>query len=329
MRCGRDESAGGDARPVKPPLFTLVDIGVRGGIDPRWRRFADVLHVLAIDADENAEPFETAGIPRYEFVCAAVGPRAGAVDLYVTRQEGCSSTLRPNHALLAQFPDASRFDVVRTAKVMARPLDQLLREHGVDRVDFVKLDTQGSELSILKESTSALASAVGVEVEVEFLPLYEGQPLFGEVDGFLRAQGFDLFDLNRGYWQRSARPAVGRGQLVFADALYFRSAESLVKASSRAGQSLANAVLAAAAYGYLDYGRTLLEWGRQRQVFGTGEAELAMAWLERACRGSRLMRLMRGVRGVGRVSRALARVAEALRPDHWACVDGRLGNTGK
>lgn len=312
------------------PFFTLVDVGARGGIDPRWRAFADVLRVIAIDADEKAEPGDARGLARYDRIRAAVGPSAGSVDFYVTREAGCSSMLRPNRALLAQFPEAERFDVVDITTVTSVPLDQLVREHDVAGVDFMKLDTQGSELSILAGSTAALASAVGIEVEVEFLPLYEGQPLFGEVDGFLRAQGFDLFDLNRAYWRRSARPAAGRGQRVFADALYFRSADHLAEASCRAGLPLAKAVLAAAAYGYLDYARTLLAWGRERQIFRNDEADLAAAWLARARqRSGRLARLTGTVKGMGRVSRALSRLAEALRPDHWAYLDGRLGNSGK
>ena len=312
------------------PFFTLVDVGTRGGIDPRWRPFADVLCVVAIDADEKAEPGDARGVARYELIRAAVGPSTGSANFYVTRDAGCSSTLRPNRELLAQFPDAERFDVVNIMTVNPRPLDQIVREHDVAGVDFVKVDTQGSELSILAGSTAALASAVGIEVEVEFLPLYQGQPLFGEVDSFLRASGFELFDLNRVYWRRQARPAAGRGQLVFADALYLRSVDHLADASRSAGLPLAKAVLAAAAYGYVDYGRTLLAWGRERQIFGNGEADLAEVWLDRAFqRPGRLARLTGTVKGVGRVSRALARLAEVLRPDHWTYVDGRLGNSSK
>lgn len=315
---------------VTSPLFTLVDVGARGGIDPRWRRFADVLHVIEIDADEEAEPGNARGVARYDLIRAAVGGSHGPANFYVTRDAGCSSMLRPNRALLAQFPEAERFDVVNIATVRPRPLDQIIRERDVAGVDFVKVDTQGSELSILAGSTAALASAVGIEVEVEFLPLYQGQPLFGEVDSFLRASGFELFDLNRVYWRRPARPAAGRGQLAFADALYFRSADHLADASCRAGLPLAKAVLAAAAYGYVDYARTLLAWGRERQIFQNGEADLAAAWLQRADkRSGRLVRLARAVKGIGRVSRALGRLAENLRPDHWAYVDSRLGNSGK
>ena len=313
-------------------LFTLVDVGARGGVDPRWRAFADVLRVVAIDADEHANPLPPAdwGIARYDCIRAAVGPSAGSLNLYITRSPGCSSTLRPNNSLLDQFPESERFDVVELATVRSLPLDQVVSDGRIDHVDFIKLDTQGSELSILKGATGALASAVGVEVEVEFVPMYEGPPLFGDVDAFMREKGFVLFDLNRGYWRHQARPAAGRGRLIFADALYFRPPEHFAAESTGAGPRLVKAVLAAAAYGYADYARTLLAWGTGHQMLGNTEAGLAEGWLARANHQSPgLLRLMWRLRGMGRLSHAVARLADVMRPDHWAYVDQRLGNTRK
>jgi Methyltransferase FkbM domain len=65
----------------------------------------------------------------------------------------------------------------------------------VSRIDFIKLDTQGSELEILQGGVRALAGVRCVEVEVEFNPIYRGQPLFYEVDAFMRGQGFVLWKL--------------------------------------------------------------------------------------------------------------------------------------
>jgi len=83
--------------------------------------------------------------------------------------------------------------------------------------DLIKVDTQGTELHVLQAAELALEHAVAVIVEVEFNPLYEYQPLFGDVDFFLRNRGFELRalrDLNE----------VG-GQLWWADAHYFRPEE--------------------------------------------------------------------------------------------------------
>jgi FkbM family methyltransferase len=315
---------------VTEPLFTLLDIGARGSIDPRWHRFAGGLHVVAIDADESAETAPPRGVAKFETLHTAVGASDATVSLYLTRSPGCSSTLRPNAPLLATFPEPERFDVVEVRSVETRTLDAVLDAHQVAGVDFVKVDTQGSELGILQGGERTLAGAAGVEVEVEFLPLYEGQPLFADVDAHLRARGFELFDLNRVYWRRPASRAAGRGQLVFGDALYFRSAERLLSSAPDAGARVGKAVLAAAAYGYVDYARMLIEKGAERRLFTAGQDAAARRTLERARVDSgRLARLSRSVKGAGRAARAIARFADRLRPDDWSYVDGRLGNTLK
>lgn len=44
---------------------------------------------------------------------------------------------------------------------------------------------------------------------MEFAPLYIGQPLFAEVDQFMRTQGFALYDLRGPYrFPRAASPLV-------------------------------------------------------------------------------------------------------------------------
>ena len=57
-------------------------------------------------------------------------------------------------------------------------------------------------MSILKGGRKSLRNAVGLELEVEFAALYENQPLFNEIDSFVRNEGFELIDLRRYFWKR-------------------------------------------------------------------------------------------------------------------------------
>jgi len=65
----------------------------------------------------------------------------------------------------------------------------------VHKTGVIKLDTQGSELDILTGAINALRGVIALEIEVEFNPIYTGQPLFADVDTFLRRHGFVLWRL--------------------------------------------------------------------------------------------------------------------------------------
>lgn len=62
--------------------------------------------------------------------------------------------------------------------------------------DFLSMDAQGSELSIMKGASDFFkGDLLGVITEVEFREIYKGQPLFAEQDQFLRKNGFIFIDM--------------------------------------------------------------------------------------------------------------------------------------
>jgi hypothetical protein len=113
--------------------------------------------------------------------------------------------------------------------VQTMPLDACLARHDVPRADFLELDVQGSELDVLIGAEATLRTTLGVQVEVEFVPIYVDQPLFADVDRFLRGRGFELFDLSRYHVRRAALEATTptRGQLLWGHALYLRQNRQL------------------------------------------------------------------------------------------------------
>jgi hypothetical protein len=90
--------------------------------------------------------------------------------------------------------------------------------------DVMKVDTQGTELDVLRGAGRLLDSAIAVELEVEFIPQYLGQSLFSDIDIFMRQQGFTLRGLKRTYWRTKADHVHSDGgQIIHGDALYLRS----------------------------------------------------------------------------------------------------------
>jgi FkbM family methyltransferase len=85
-------------------------------------------------------------------------------------------------------------------------------------IDIMKLDLQGYELEALKGCGELIYKIKTIIIEIEFVPLYEQQPLFGDIDLFLREKGFNLLNL-----YDLSTPDPQERQLVAGDAIYLNS----------------------------------------------------------------------------------------------------------
>ena len=96
--------------------------------------------------------------------------------------------MEPDPAALALFNALPRWgEVIKTQLIATSRLDEI---EEVDAVDYLKIDVQGSELSVFKGGRGKLRSAVAIHTEVSFVTLYREQPVFGEIDLSLRSLGF-------------------------------------------------------------------------------------------------------------------------------------------
>jgi hypothetical protein len=131
----------------------------------------------------------------------------------------------PNEALAYKFQYLGEpLRVVGTRTVETRRLDDFAETTGAD---FLKVDVQGDELLVLQGALERLRDVLVVHTEVEFLPLYKNQPLFADVDSFLRARGFAFHTMIP--FGRTFKPMVVDNdgsawvrQIVWADAVYVR-----------------------------------------------------------------------------------------------------------
>jgi FkbM family methyltransferase len=182
---------------LKDPLV-VVDIGARWGFSSVWEELGD--KCLRIGFEPDAAEYERlveihAGQSNVRFAPHALGARPGLATLYLTRNRGGCSVFRPSEDAMRRHPGLEGAFVEGTTIIEMTTLDDWCAAEGVERVDAIKIDTQGSELAILEGASRVLRSVRSVEVEVEFNELYDDIPLFGDIDRFLRSQGFVLWKL--------------------------------------------------------------------------------------------------------------------------------------
>jgi FkbM family methyltransferase len=117
----------------------------------------------------------------------AVGDGSEKV-LNICAAKGMSSLLKPDSEILKIFhPFDIWGQVVSQQKVLTKTLDSISE---IEQLDFLKIDIQGGELSVFQCGKKKLENTVAIQTEVSFIPLYEGQPIFGAIDIELRGLGF-------------------------------------------------------------------------------------------------------------------------------------------
>lgn len=74
-------------------------------------------------------------------------------------------------------------------------LDDIIEENKWPLPNLVKLDTQGYEIEILKGGCRAIANTEAILMEVSFLEIYKGAPLFRDVVRQMSDWGFQVYDI--------------------------------------------------------------------------------------------------------------------------------------
>jgi FkbM family methyltransferase len=243
--------------------LVVADVGCRWGFADFWQQLSPHVTLYGFDPDpaECERLRATYKDANVHLVPLALAGEPGERTLYLTREMACSSLYRPDPALTGSLPELACATEVGTSKIVVTTLDEWSRSNAVAEIDFIKLDTQGAELDVLRGSQRALESVRALEVEVEFNPIYLGQPLFGDVDKFLRDRGFVLWKLstlahysraevsrakeqpNTNYYDsQTVTHAVLSGQLYWGHAYYVRQ-EIAAGASRGWQQSVRDAAL--------------------------------------------------------------------------------------
>lgn len=198
-----------------------------------WDIFAPNLTIYGFDADEDAcneanTDLEARQINWQEkHIPLALGKTIGESTLYVTRNPMCSSLYEPNYSYVDRFNQLiDVMDLDFTVEIETTTLDNFCQTEGINEIDLLQIDVQGADLDVLEGANWILEKSIlALQIEVEFSHLYTNQPLFADVDSYVRKHGFTLFDLEISKRVRARTPiysSVRLGQLLWADAIYFR-----------------------------------------------------------------------------------------------------------
>ncbi len=257
---------------LKDANLKVIDIGARGGSMKQLALLAPFTHYYAFEAnDEEAEALKSTFKKdnlwgNFTVIPKAVLSKEGMATLYITKQPGLSSMLKPNYAVIDKYYDNPDFRIESKINVPTISLDRAAELYEFQDACFLKVDTQGTELDILKSGKKILKDSVlAVYVEVEFQPFYMKQPLFSDVDVYLRELGFSMFDLHRALLRRGTdqKDFYSRRQVVWAHALYMKEPDSILRDNiEKANMDIKRLLCLALAHEHFDLALELVTSGK-------------------------------------------------------------------
>lgn len=202
--------------------IVVVDVGCRWGFAEDFLPVIDRYKVYGFDPDpQECERLNRQyDHPAIQAVPLALGQENAWQTLYHTQEPACSSLYRPDPELTAHYAALACQTEIGQSSIQVQRLDDWARGHGLSAVHHLKIDTQGSELDVLRGAGCLLETTRSIQVEVEFNPTYLGQPVFSDIDQYLRKQGFILWKLSEiTHYSRNrcAQPPMGLVDVRFDD----------------------------------------------------------------------------------------------------------------
>lgn len=201
----------------------VLDIGANSGQYATSLREAD-FDGRIVSFEPLAGPFSVleknaSGDSMWDCRRCALGDHDGKASINVAGNAGASSSVLP---MLASHRDVlPSANYVGTEDVTMCRLDSLAPTIlGPNDLAFVKIDVQGFEKQVIAGGRATVDSqCAGMQIELSFLPLYEGGMLVREALDLVRSLGFMLTGFVPFFVD------VRTGRLLQADGVFFRDAD--------------------------------------------------------------------------------------------------------
>lgn len=175
--------------------IVVVDVGARGGLEVGFQPYRSLLDITYCEAD----PTEAARLAEQQdarvFDCIVGRDGASHRSLVIGAHPGTSSCFGLNSDYLDFYCSGAtqRFDPVAEIERPSVALESLLGGV-VDNIDYLKIDTQGSELEVLQGLGHF--RPIIIKCEVSYIPLYRGSALMHDIQKHLFDAGYLLFHVS-------------------------------------------------------------------------------------------------------------------------------------
>ena len=257
--------------------LSLIDIGAAGGIHPRWGDLSNPqTSVLMFEPEAKAfEEMDGVQTGRIKILPIALSDVSTNRTLHIARKGMCSSLHERNFDFVNRFPEKERFEIIGEEEMPTEPLDENVAKQDFGPIDFIKIDVEGHENSVIASGKNTLSQAIGIEAEMLFAPLFIGGATFCDQHKSYTEMGYELYDLQRYYWKREiGKNMPSTGQIIYCNGLYLKSPENIIKDEFTDARRVRAALRVYASFGLFDLVKELLVLARSNDLISKEDADL-------------------------------------------------------
>lgn len=140
----------------------------------------------------------------------------GSIEMNIAANSVSSSAL----PMLAAHSDAAPDSMyVGKESAPSATVDSFVSRHGIDpAVTMLKLDVQGFEGTVLAGTSGTIGQFAAAQMELSWVPLYDGQWLADDVIEFLKKHGYELW-----MFDSAAMYEPESGRLLQSDGIFVRT----------------------------------------------------------------------------------------------------------
>jgi len=171
-------------------ILKLLKMGFKGNV-LSFEPVTDAYKKLLINAKKNRRK----RVSWHVVEKCGLGSKNFSQDIFISKHSESSSLLKilPKHTNLKPLSK-----IISNEKINIKKLDSFYDDvEKLDKNIFLKIDTQGYELEVLKGSEKTLKLITALIVEVSLVKLYEKQPLWLDIVNFLKERNFIVWSIDR------------------------------------------------------------------------------------------------------------------------------------
>lgn len=152
--------------------------------------------------------------PLWDIYQSSLGERDGTATINIAKNSVSSSLLNNLPQLTKSAPEAS---YVKQEEIKIARLDTLFDSLNLSEKNvYLKVDTQGYEEKVLEGASNSLSKIRGIQLEMSFVPSYEGALTYEKLKTKLENLGFTLMAIENGFYDKKT------GKQLEVDGIFYK-----------------------------------------------------------------------------------------------------------